>query len=126
MLVVVLTMGMFYAGIGLVAIYDPVLVFIDQNLIISLSFVMMSILFYGHSSHFILRLLSIAGSSIIGEFLLGIPLNKIGFVYILGGPVYLDTLAISFGGLIVLKTLGEMNQVFNIKALTNKGEMKNL
>ena len=126
MLVAVLTMGMLYAGVGLVAIYDPVLIFIDENLILSLSFVLVSILFYGHSSLFMLRIIAIGGSSVIGDFFLAIPLNKIGFSYSIGGPVFLDMLALSIGLLIGLRGLGELNQIVNIKTQTNKGEMKNL
>jgi hypothetical protein len=126
MLIAVLTMGMCYAGIGLLAIYDPVLMFLDRDLIISLSFVLVCILFYGDSSLFMLRAIAIMGSSVIGDFFLSIPLNKIGFSYSIGGPVYLDMLAVSMGFLIALKLLGELNQFINIKEQTNKGEMKNL
>ena len=126
MLVVVLSMGMLYAGIGLVSIYDPVLMFIDRDLILSLSFILVSILFYSHSSQYRLRLIAVVLSSIIGDFFLSIPLNKIGFSYSIGSPAYLDILALSIGLLSALKLLAEINQAVHIKTQTNKGEMKNL
>ncbi|RBP02295.1 hypothetical protein [Rossellomorea aquimaris] len=125
MLVAILAMGMLYAGIGLVAIYDPVLMFLDRDLIMALSLAFLSILFYTSSS-FMLRMIAIAGSSIVGEVFMSIPLKNIGFLYPIGGPVYLDVLAISTGILLAIKLLEEINQLFNIKVQTNKGEMKNL
>ncbi|MGM0854467.1 MAG: YphA family membrane protein [Bacillota bacterium] len=125
MLVAILTMGMLYAGIGLVAIYDPVLMFIDRNLIIALSLVFLSVLFYGSSSY-VLRMISITGCSIVGEVFMSVPLKNVGFSYPIGGPVYLDLLAISTGMLLAIKLFEEINQLFNIKVQTNKGEMKNL
>jgi hypothetical protein len=125
MLVVILTMGMLYAGIGLVAIYDPVLMFIDRNLIMALSLAFLSILYYSSSSY-MFRMIAIAGSSIVGEVFMCIPLKNVGFLYPIGGPVYLDVLAISTGILIAIKLFEEINQLFNIKVQTNKGEMKNL
>jgi hypothetical protein len=125
MFVAILTMGMLYAGIGLVAIYDPVLMFIDRNLIIALSLAFLGVLFYGSSSY-VLRMIAIAGSSIVGEVFLSIPLKKVGFFYPIGGPVYLDVLAISTGILLSIKLFGEINQLFNVKVQSNKGEMKNL
>ncbi|MGM0751274.1 MAG: YphA family membrane protein [Bacillota bacterium] len=125
MLVAILTMGMLYAGIGLVAIYDPVLMFIDRNLIIALFLAFLGVLFYSSSSY-MHRMIAITGSSIVGEVFLSIPLKKVGFMYPIGGPVYLDVLAISTGILLTIKVFGEINQLFNVKVQTNKGEMKNL
>ncbi|MFI8576837.1 hypothetical protein ACIGEL_14100 [Rossellomorea aquimaris] len=125
MLVAILAMGMLYAGIGLVAIYDPVLMFLDRDLIMALSLAFLSILFYTSSS-FMRRMIAIAGSSIVGEVFMSIPLKNIGFLYPIGGPVYLDVLAISTGILLAIKLFEEINQLFNIKVQTNKGEMKNL
>ncbi|MGF3103464.1 YphA family membrane protein [Rossellomorea sp. DUT-2] len=125
MLVAILAMGMLYAGIGLVAIYDPVLMFLDRDLIMAVSLAFLSILFYTSSSY-ILRMIAIAGSSIVGEVFMSIPLKNIGFLYPIGGPVYLDVLAISTGILLAIKLFEDINQLFNIKVQTNKGEMKNL
>ncbi|WRP05088.1 hypothetical protein U9J35_14285 [Rossellomorea aquimaris] len=125
MLIVILAMGMLYAGIGLVAIYDPVLMFIDRNIIIALSLAFLSVLFYSSSS-VKFRVLAIAGSSIVGEVFMSIPLKNVGFLYSIGGPAYLDVLAIATGILLAIKLLEEINQLFNIKVQTNKGEMKNL
>ncbi|MGG1631275.1 YphA family membrane protein [Rossellomorea sp. NRS-1567] len=125
MLVAILAMGMLYAGIGLLAIYDPVLMFLDRDLIMAVSLAFLSILFYTSSS-FMLRMIAIAGSSIVGEVFMSIPLKNIGFLYPIGGPVYLDVLAISTGILLAIKLFEEINQLFNIKVQTNKGEMKNL
>jgi hypothetical protein len=125
MLVAILAMGMLYAGIGLVAIYDPVLMFLDRDLIMAVSLAFLSILFYTSSSY-MFRMISIAGSSIVGEVFMSIPLKNIGFLYPIGGPVYLDVLAISNGILLAIKLFEEINQLFNIKVQTNKGEMKNL
>jgi hypothetical protein len=126
LLVAVLSMGMLYAGIGLISIYDPVLMFIDRDFILSLLLVLVSILYYSHSSLYRLRLIAVAGSSVVGDFFLSLPLNKIGFSYSVGGHVYLDILALSIGLLTALRILGEINQVVHIKTQTNKGEMKNL
>jgi hypothetical protein len=125
MLVAILAMGMLYAGIGLVAIYDPVLMFIDRNLIMALSLAFLSIFFYNASSY-LFRMIAVAGSSIVGEVFMSIPLKNVGFFYPIGGPVYLDVLAISIGILLAVKLFEEINQLFNIKVQTNKGEMKNL
>ena len=126
MLVAVVTMGMLYAGIGLLSIYDPVLMFMDREYLISLTFVLVSILFYSHSSLYFLRFIAIGGSSVIGEFFLGIPLYNVGFSYSIGGHPYLDILALSIGLMLSLKAIGEFNQFVHIKTQTNKGEMKNL
>ncbi|PFA70022.1 hypothetical protein CN378_01570 [Bacillus sp. AFS015802] len=126
MLIAVLTMGMLYAGIGCLSIYDPVLMFMNRDIIISLSFVLVSILFYSHSSLYRLRVIAILGSSVVGDIFLSIPLNKIGFSYAIGSPAYLDILALSVGLLLVIKILGELNQIVNLKSQTNKGEMRNL
>ncbi|MEI2665057.1 YphA family membrane protein [Rossellomorea sp. LJF3] len=126
MLVAVLSIGMLYAGIALISIYDPVLMFIDRNIILSLSLVLVGVLFYSHSSQFRLRLIAVALSSVIGDFFLSIPLNKVGFYYSIGGPAYLDVLALTIGLLSALKIVVEINQAVHIKTQTNKGEMKNL
>lgn len=126
MLVVVMTMGMIYGGIGLLSIYDPVLMFVDRDFIISLSFVLVSFFFYSHSSLYRLRIIAIGGSSVIGDFFLGIPLYKVGFSYSIGGPEYLDIVALSIGLLLALKAVEELNQFVYFKTETNKGEMKNL
>ncbi|MCA1063199.1 hypothetical protein LCL98_07105 [Rossellomorea aquimaris] len=124
MLLAILSTGMLYAGIGLVAIYDPVIMFIDQNLIIAFSIVLLIYIFYSSSSY-LLRITSITGSSIVGEIFMGIPLNNVGLSYPIGGPQSLDVLAISIGVLMIIKWLGEINLLFN-KAQISKGEMKNL
>ncbi|WP_152968568.1 YphA family membrane protein [Rossellomorea vietnamensis] len=126
MLAVVLSMGMIYAGIALISIYDPVLMFMDRDIILSLSLVTVGILFYSHSSQFWIRLIAVALSSVIGDFFLSIPLNKVGFHYSIGGPAYLDVLALTIGLLSALKIVVEMNQAVHIKTQPNKGEMKNL
>lgn len=125
MLVAILAMGMLYAGIGLVAIYDPVLMFIGRNLIMALSLAFLSILFYSSSSY-MFRMIAIAGSSIVGEVFMSISLKNVGFSYPIGGHVYLDVLAISTGILLAIRLFEEINQLFNIKVQTNKGDMKNL
>ncbi|MCA1058315.1 hypothetical protein LCL96_05185 [Rossellomorea aquimaris] len=126
MLIAVLTMGMLYAGVGLLSIYDPVLMFMDRDYILSLSFVLVSVLFYGHSSLSEFRVIAIGGSSVIGDFFLSVPLNNVGFTYPIGGPAYLDILALSIGLHFALKVFGELNQFVTIKTQPNKGEMKNL
>ncbi|WP_258261651.1 hypothetical protein [Rossellomorea sp. SC111] len=126
MLIAVLSMGMLYAGISLISIYDPVLMFIDRDIILSLSLVLVGILFYSHSSLYRLRLIAVALSSVIGDFFLSIPLNKVGFYYSIGGPAYLDVLAVTIGLICALKIVVELNQAVHIRTQTNKGEMKNI
>ncbi|BCB04546.1 YphA family membrane protein [Bacillus sp. KH172YL63] len=126
MLIAVLTVGMFYAGIGFIAIYDPVLIPIEQRWIVAAGMVILALIFYGHPDHAKRRSVVIVMGSLIGEFFLGIPLIKIGFTYSIGGHAYLDTLAVSFGVLIALKVLGEVNLLLNFKTQSSKGEMKNL
>lgn len=126
MLVAVLSMGMLYAGIALISIYDPVLMFIDRDIILSLSIVLVGVFFYSHSTQYRFRLIAVALSSVIGDFFLSIPLNKVGFYYSIGSPAYLDVLALTIGLLSALKIVGEINQAVHIKTQTNKGEMKNL
>ncbi|UXH44630.1 hypothetical protein N5C46_00760 [Rossellomorea vietnamensis] len=126
MLVAVLSMGMLYAGIALISIYDPVLMFIDRDIILSLSLVLVGVLFYSHTTQHRLRLIAVALSSVTGDIFLSIPLNKVGFYYSIGGPAYLDVLALTIGLLSALKIVVEINQAVHIKTQTNKGEMKNL
>ncbi|CAN7344131.1 YphA family membrane protein [Rossellomorea sp. LjRoot5] len=126
MLAAVLSMGMTYAGIALISIYDPVLMFIDRDIILSLSVVLVGILFYSHSSLYRLRLIAVALSSVTGDFFLSVPLNKVGFYYSIGGAAYLDVLALTIGLLSALIIVMEINQAVHIKTQTKKGEMKNI
>ncbi len=121
-----LTLGMFYAGLELVAIYDPVLMFMDTNLIVAATFVIVSFLFYSSGSQYKIQFISIILGSIIGEFLLTIALRHAGIFYSAGNYEFLDYLSITMGLMLIVTAFRNLNQIVTFKLPTNKGEMKNL
>ncbi|WP_064091015.1 YphA family membrane protein [Rossellomorea aquimaris] len=122
--ITLLTIGLTNSGLGLISIYDPILMFLDTGIVVAFSSVILSFLFYpSHSMKY--RVSAVVLGCIAGDFLLCFSLNKIGFLYSVGNGNFLDSLTISLFTLIVIKVLNDINHVVNMK-LQTKGEMNNI
>ncbi|MCA1054654.1 hypothetical protein LCM10_06615 [Rossellomorea aquimaris] len=126
MLVCAMTIGMSYAGVGMIAIYDPVLMIIDSHMITAFLSMSIGFLFYGRIDQLRSMFLSVLVGSLMGEMMLSISLSKIGFVQIIGGPVYLDILAYMILTTLAWKFIHSLNSMMGIKLSPNKGEIKNI
>ncbi|NQD66782.1 hypothetical protein HP456_12710 [Bacillus haikouensis] len=126
MLIALLTIAMSYAGIGMIAIYDPVLMIIDPQLVAALLSVSLGFLFYSSLEKIRMLFITVMGGCITGDVLLAITLNKIGFVESIGNHGFLDNVAY-----MVLLTLGwrlflVLNALMNNKISPKKGEVKSI
>jgi hypothetical protein len=126
MLIGLLTIAMSYAGIGMIAIYDPVLMIIDPHLVTALLSVSLGFLFYSTLKKIKMLFLTVVSGGMAGDVLLSVTLNKIGFVETIGDYGFLDKVAY-----MVLLTLGwrlyhELNALMNNKISPKKGEVKSI
>jgi hypothetical protein len=126
MLIGLLTIAMSYAGIGMIGIYDPVLMIIDPQLVAALLSVSLGFLFYSSLEKVKMLFLTVLSGGMTGDVLLAVTLNKIGFVESIGNHSFLDN-----AGYMVLLTMGwrlfhEVNALMNNKISPKKGEVKSI
>lgn len=126
MLICILTVAMSYAGIGLIAIYDPVLMIIESHLISALLSMSIGFIFYSSIKKIEILFLAVLAGTMAGEVLLNVTLNKIGFGESIGSHLYLDMTACMALVTITWKIIHAMNGLMSSKLSPNKGEIKNL
>jgi hypothetical protein len=126
MLICILTIAMSYAGVGLIAIYDPVLMIIDPYLIAALLSMSLGFIFYSSIIKIRSLFLAVISGTMAGEIFLSVSLHTIGFSDAIGDYLYLD--AASYMTLITIawKAVHSLNALMSSKLSSNKGEIKNI
>jgi hypothetical protein len=126
MLICMLTIAMSYAGVGLIAIYDPVLMIIDSHLIAALLSMSLGFIFYSSFNKIRNLFLAVISGTMAGEIFLSVTLHAIGFSDAIGDYIYLDTAAYLVLMTIVWNAVHSLNALISSKLSSNKGEIKNI
>jgi hypothetical protein len=126
MLMGILTIAMSYAGLGLIAIYDPVLMIIEPHVIAALLSMSLGFIFYSSIKKIKILFLTVLAGTMAGDVLLNVTLNKIGFVESIGNHLYLDMTAYMALITLSLKAIQVLNVLMSSKLSPNKGEFKNI
>ncbi|MGR3764847.1 YphA family membrane protein [Rossellomorea sp. NS-SX7] len=126
MLICILTIAMSYAGVGMIAIYDPVLMIIEPQVIAALLSMSLGFIFYSSIKKINVMFLSVLAGTMAGEVLLTVTLNKIGFGESVGDHLFLDMTACMALITITWKVIHALNALMSSKLSPNKGEIKNL
>ncbi|KSU63484.1 hypothetical protein AS034_04325 [[Bacillus] enclensis] len=126
MLICILTIAMSYAGVGLVAIYDPVLMIIDPYVIAALLSMSLGFIFYSSINKMRNLFLSVISGTLTGEIFLSVTLHNIGFSKMIGDYLYMDTAAYMALMTITWKAVHSLNALMSSKLSSNKGEIKNI
>jgi hypothetical protein len=126
MLICILTIAMSYAGVGLIAIYDPVLMIIDPHLIAALLSMSLGFIFYTSIKKIGTLFLAVMSGTLTGEILLSVTLHNIGFSKMIGDYLYMDTAAYMALMTIAWEAVHSLNALMSSKLSSNKGEIKNI
>ncbi|MGF2616880.1 hypothetical protein FZC84_03410 [Rossellomorea vietnamensis] len=120
--------GASYSSFKLLSFYDPVIMFLNEKIMVTAILLVISYLLYSDSEQVKKRLLALVIGLITGEILTGTVFAQQNLPYGAGGHFFLDVIsiiAVSGGALHLLQLLSNTQSSF-IKSALKKGEVKNL
>ncbi|XXM74161.1 YphA family membrane protein [Lysinibacillus sphaericus] len=126
MLICILTIAMSYAGVGLIAIYDPVLMIVDPYVIAAFLSTSLGFIFYSSIIKIRILFLAVISGTMAGEIFLSVSLHTIGFRDAIGDYLYLDAAAYMTLITIAWKAVHSLNELMSSKLSSNKGEIRNI
>ncbi len=126
MLVGALIIGMVYASFYFFAIYDPVWIIIEEKFLLTSILLMFIFLLYSSSLQFMQRIHVLIQGTAIGEGLLTVEYQYIGFPKTVGDVAFLDTISLTIAIIYVIHLGYQLSSFFTVKFTTRKGATKNL
>ncbi|MGM0845976.1 MAG: YphA family membrane protein [Bacillota bacterium] len=120
--------GMSYSSFKLLAFYDPIIMIVDEKIMVTAILLVVSFLLYSDVKQVKKRLLTLGIGLITGEFITGIVFMNNYLPYQIGGHLFLDVISISAASGVTLHLLQLLSNTQSsiIKTAFKKGEVRNL